>query len=168
VTVSPSRPSTRAVALALLALFLCQQARPARAQDDDPWLGHDKVLHFSVSIALGAGGYGGAALLVKPRWQRALLGGAVAVSVGGAKELYDLAGHGDPSWRDFTWDLAGSAVGVGLGYLIDLTVSHVLARRRARRVHTLSVQGLQATCLAPTRCAWRSPSGQSSPPDLFR
>jgi putative lipoprotein len=150
----------------LFALFLSLQALPARAQDDDPWLGHDKMAHFGVSIALGAGGYGGATLLVKPRWQRALIGGAVALSVGGAKELWDLAGHGDPSWRDFTWDLAGSTVGVALGYLIDLTVSHVQARRRAR--HTLSARSLQTRCLAPTRCAWRPPSDQSSPPGLLR
>jgi putative lipoprotein len=144
VTLSPSRPSTRAVALSLCALFLSLQSLPARAQDDDPWLGHDKMLHFGVSSALGAGGYGGAALLVKPRWQRALIGGALALSVGGAKELWDLAAHGDPSWRDFTWDVAGSAVGVGVGYLIDLTVSYVLARRR--RAEPPSRQTL-STCI---------------------
>jgi putative lipoprotein len=96
-------------------LVLCL-AVPARA--DDGW-GRDKSLHFGISVALGAGGYGGSALLVQPRWQRALLGGGFAIGVGGAKELWDIR-HGDPSWKDFTWDVAGAAVGVTVAYLLDL------------------------------------------------
>jgi putative lipoprotein len=157
--------SLRAIVLLLTLLF--QSAAVARARDDDPWLGHDKVLHFSVSIALGAGGYGASALWVEPRRQRALLGGAFALTVGGAKELYDLSGRGDPSWRDFSWDVLGSAVGVGVGYLIDLTVERVRHSRRETRT-ALSDQSRQTRCLAPRRCAWRTPSAQSSPPALVR
>ncbi len=102
----------------LLVVGLCLTS-PARA--DDGW-GRDKSLHFGISIALGAGGYGGASLLVKPRWARALLGGGLAIGVGGAKELWDIR-HGDPSWKDFTWDVIGSAAGVTVAYLLDLTLS---------------------------------------------
>jgi putative lipoprotein len=98
-----------------LLLVLCL-ASPARADD---WWGRDKGLHFGISIALGAGGYAGSSLLVQPRWARAAIGGGFAIGVGGAKELWDIR-HGDPSWRDFTWDVAGSAVGVTVAYLLDL------------------------------------------------
>lgn len=155
-------PSPRIVALALLVFLLCQQASRLQAQDEDPWLARDKAQHFGVSIALGASGYGGAAMVVKPRWQRALIGGAFAISVGGAKELYDLAGHGDPSWRDFTWDLVGSAVGVGLGYLIDLTVAHVMAKRRRAQSQSHHLGGvgrlrLHVECLSGTVTAGEHP-----------
>jgi putative lipoprotein len=101
-----------------LLLVLCL-ASPARA---DEWWGRDKSLHFGVSIALGASGYGGASLVTRPRWARAAIGGGFALSVGATKELWDIQ-HGDPSWRDFTWDVAGSAVGVAVAYVLDLTLS---------------------------------------------
>lgn len=162
------------VVLVLALLFL--SASSARAHDDDPWLARDKALHFSVSLALGAGGYGASSLLLEPRWQRALAGGAFALTVGGAKELYDLSGRGDPSWRDFTWDVLGSAVGVGVGYLVDLTVQRLRGSKRARanqgsaRSSTtlLSDQSRQTRCPAPRRCGGRPPSAQSSPPALVR
>ncbi|HEX5660247.1 MAG TPA: hypothetical protein VFX59_23795 [Polyangiales bacterium] len=101
-----------------LFLVLCLAA-PAHADD---WWGRDKSLHFGISIVLGAGGYAGSAPLVRPRWARAAIGGGFAVGVGGAKELWDIR-HGDPSWRDFTWDVAGSAVGVTVSSLLDLALT---------------------------------------------
>lgn len=109
----------------LLTLGLCLACVSARADERDPWLAGDKGLHFGVSVALGGAGYGASALVLPKRWQRAALGAAFSISLGGAKELYDLSGRGDSSWRDFTWDLTGTAVGVGLGYLIDLTVAQL-------------------------------------------
>jgi uncharacterized protein YfiM (DUF2279 family) len=153
--------------LLVLAWLVWLHAPAAEARDDDPWLGHDKVLHFSVSVALGAGGYGAAALLVEPRWQRAAIGGSLALAVGGAKELYDLSYRGDPSWRDFTWDVLGSAVGVGVGYLIDRALAHLLHRERDGP-RALGDRSRQTTCPAPRRCVGRSPSVQSSPPALVR
>jgi putative lipoprotein len=120
-----ARRSNRVIRALALALWFV--AAPARADD---WWGHDKALHFSVSIALGASGYGASSALLKPRWARAAVGGAFAIGVGGAKELWDIK-HGDPSWRDFSWDIAGSAVGVGVAYLIDLALAH--ARHGASR-----------------------------------
>jgi putative lipoprotein len=110
-------------ALALTSALTCLAfACPARATDPDPWWGKDKALHFTVSIGLGAGGYAASAVWLGERWQRAVAGAGFSLTLGAGKELYDLTGHGDASWRDFTWDVAGTAVGVGLACLLDLVL----------------------------------------------
>ena len=43
---------------------------------------------------------------------------AVALAAGAAKELWDVAGPGDASWRDFTWDVVGTATGVAVAFAI--------------------------------------------------
>ena len=83
----------------------------------------DKALHFGVSAGLAGGGYAVSALLLGRPWQRAVAGGTFSLTLGAAKELYDLSGHGDPSWRDFTWDVIGTAVGLGVALLVDAAVS---------------------------------------------
>ena len=113
----------------LLAIALCAaccmttlHGRARARADDDPWLGPDKALHFGVSTALASGGYAASALVLDPPWQRALVAAGFTLSLGAGKELYDATGHGDPSWRDFTWDVIGCAVGVGVSLLIDLAL----------------------------------------------
>ena len=102
-------------------------ATHARAGDDpDPWFGRDKALHFGASAALGAGGYGLGSLLFDKRLDAALLGGAVGLGVGAAKEGADALGLGTPSWRDFTWDVVGTVVGVALAFGLDV---HVFAQK---------------------------------------
>jgi putative lipoprotein len=108
------------VAIAV-SVVCCTSALRVRA-DDDPWLGRDKALHFGVSSAIASGSYAGTALLLDPPWQRALVAAGFTLSVGAGKELYDATGHGDASWRDFTWDALGCAVGVGVALLIDLAL----------------------------------------------
>lgn len=98
-------------------------ARPARADDPDPWLGTDKALHFGVSAALAGTGYGVSSLVLDEPATRALAGAGFSLTLGASKELYDLAGHGDPSWKDVTWDIAGTAVGVGVALLVDALLS---------------------------------------------
>ena len=44
----------------------------------------------------------------------------LSLAVGASKELFDLAGFGDPSWKDLTWDVVGTAVGVGIAVTLDL------------------------------------------------
>jgi len=106
-----------------LALALAVVSRPAAAAEPDPWFGPDKALHFGVSIGLAAGGYAAASPWLESRPQRALVGGAFSLTLGAGKELWDLAGHGDPSWRDFTWDVLGTAAGVALAVGIDALIS---------------------------------------------
>jgi len=109
---------SRIAALTLLVAF----ARPAMAADRDPWFGRDKALHFSASATLAMVGYGVGALKTPDPLTRPAVGATLGLSAGIAKELLDLAGTGDPSWRDLTWDVVGTATGVlvasGIDYLI--------------------------------------------------
>jgi putative lipoprotein len=119
-------------ALAVPLVFTCLAVGlPAHAADPDPWWGQDKALHFTVSIGLGSGGYAGSAVWLAERWQRVVAGSGFSLALGAGKELYDLADHGDASWRDITWDVAGTAVGVGLACLLDV----VLFPRPSRRAN---------------------------------
>jgi putative lipoprotein len=106
-----------------LALLVIVAAFPAAARADanvdDPWFARDKAYHFSVCSLLGAGGYGLSALVLERPYQRALTGAGVSVAVGALKEGVDALGYGDPSPRDFAWDVLGAGVGVGLAYAID-------------------------------------------------
>jgi putative lipoprotein len=101
--------------------------RAAWARDPDPWLGEDKLLHFSASAVAAGLGYGVSSVFVQPRTTRALIGATTALSLGIGKELYDATGRGDPSFRDLTWDVIGTAVGVGLSLGVDLLLSRATA-----------------------------------------
>lgn len=105
-----------------LALATMMLSRGALAQQADPWWGPDKQRHFTYSAAIAGVGYGGAALAYSDRAPRQLWGGAVAAGAGIGKEIYDLSGRGDPSWRDLTWDALGIATGLGVALLIDLAL----------------------------------------------
>jgi putative lipoprotein len=102
-------------------------AAPARAEDD-PWFGHDKALHFGASALIAAGGYAGAALATDDTRVRLAVGGGLALSAGVAKELWDLSGHGDASWRDLTWDVVGTATGLVVAAAIDWTIGKLTSR----------------------------------------
>jgi putative lipoprotein len=113
----------------LAACLVWTAAAPAAAQDD--WLGRDKALHFGVSAAIAASAYGVSAIwLEQPAW-RALAGTSTALAAGAVKELWDAAGHGDPSGKDFTWDLLGAVTGAGFALGVDLLVRHVRKKRGA-------------------------------------
>jgi len=104
----------------LLALtLLCSRAT---AEPSDPWWGRDKALHFGVSIGLSAGGYAAGSLFLDERWQRAAFGAGFSLTLGAGKEAYDATGRGDPSAKDFTWDVLGTVVGTGLALLVDVLV----------------------------------------------
>ncbi len=94
----------------------------SHAQGDD-WLGADKALHATVSAGLGVGGYALASLVWRPPPVRLVAGFGLALSVGVAKELVDLTGFGDASWRDLAWDAVGASLGalaaMGLDVVID-------------------------------------------------
>lgn len=111
----------------LVILSLWSGAGVAQS-DPDPWLGPDKALHFGFSAGLSALGYGGTALFTEDRVVRVTVGAGLGLVAGVGKELLDLAGLGHPSWKDLAWDVAGTAVGVLLSWVLDVFVITPLAR----------------------------------------
>jgi putative lipoprotein len=117
-----SRRSRLPLALLVASGLLLGRPGLARADGPDPWWGRDKALHFGFSAAIAGGGYAASTPFVSSYAGRAAFGGGLAVTAGVSKEVLDLAGLGDPSWRDLTWDVIGAAVGVGLSLGIDWAV----------------------------------------------
>jgi putative lipoprotein len=113
----------RALAVGLVLAL----SSPALAADPDPWFGRDKALHFAATASLAVAGYGGAALKTSDPVARAAVGGTLGLGAGIAKELFDLAGAGDPSWRDLTWDLVGTATGVLVATAVDYLIRQATA-----------------------------------------
>jgi putative lipoprotein len=124
----------------IFAALIVLLASPKEASAEDEWFGADKVLHFGVSAALSGGGYALASLAFDRKWERATTGAVFSLTLGAAKEFYDLAGHGDASWKDFTWDVAGTALGTGIALLIDAAVSGGNRVEPANRPVGLAVQ----------------------------
>ena len=109
-----------ATLLALLSLPGAANAQQAQPADPDPWLGRDKALHFTASTVLGGSAYAFSVPFTDRLVERVALGAGLSLAVGASKELFDLAGFGDPSWKDLTWDVVGTAVGVGIAVTLDL------------------------------------------------
>jgi len=78
------------------------------------------MLHFAASAGIAAGGYTAGAFAFDARYEALLLGGGLSLAAGTGKELRDMAGYGDPSWRDFTWDVIGVVAGLGVSWGVDL------------------------------------------------
>jgi len=95
-------------------------ASKAHASDDDPFFGTDKALHFVVAGAIAGTGYGITTAATGDRWKAFAIGGGVAIGAGALKEGFDAAGYGDPSWKDFAWDVIGAAAGLGVAWVIDV------------------------------------------------
>ena len=105
-----------------LVLLLSLSPQLALAEEADPWFGQDKLLHFLASSAITTGTYGVSGLVLDGRIPRALVAAGTSLTIGAGKELiYDRSGRGDPSWRDFTWDVLGTVAGLGVALLIDWT-----------------------------------------------
>ena len=132
----PQRRQSRASLTGLLLVSLTALAAPrvARADsaDADPWFGRDKLIHFAASGSLAVVGYANASMLTENRPARIGAGAALAVGAGVAKELWDLDGHGDASWRDLSWDLIGAATGLLVSVGVDWAV-HRMFRPPAGR-----------------------------------
>jgi putative lipoprotein len=90
--------------------------------DPDPWLGRDKAYHFLACAGITGAAYGVTALGTPDIRLRVVFGAGAGIGAGAAKELLDLAGFGDPSWRDFAWDVIGTVIGVGIAVSIDFAV----------------------------------------------
>lgn len=122
--VRPRRRGRRAAFVGFVgfAAFACLLSPGSARATDDPWFGRDKQKHFGASAIIAAGGYGAAAPFTESMTTRAIVGGSLAFTAGLAKEAWDLAGHGQPSWRDLTWDAVGTTVGVAVALAIDVVV----------------------------------------------
>ena len=102
-----------------VAIFALAPGAASAAPPSDPWTGPDKALHFTASAALAGGGYALAALGVEGTPGRLAGGAALALGAGAAKEAFDAAGFGTPSWRDVAWDVAGLAFGLLFSAAVD-------------------------------------------------
>jgi len=102
----------------LLPLFLLSLMPRSAAGDD--WVGRDKVLHFSASVAVGSAAFATSAWLHEsgPARDHALISAGAVVTLGAGKEFLDLARGSEFSYKDLTWDLAGGAVAVGVNLLL--------------------------------------------------
>lgn len=114
----------KVAAAAIIAALLV--SRNSVAADADPWIGRDKALHFDVSAGVAAATYAASAgWLVHARGSALALGGGVALGAGAAKELLDMTGLGDPSWKDFAWDAIGVVAGLALAWSMDMLLGGV-------------------------------------------
>jgi len=100
-------------------------ASKVRAQEADPWFGRDKALHFAASASLATVAYAGTSLVTDDRVTRIVAAATVALAAGVIKEVWDLTGHGDASWRDLTWDIVGTTTGVLFAYGIDWAIARL-------------------------------------------
>ena len=110
----------------LLVSLTATLAGPPVARADsanaDPWFGRDKLIHFAASGSLAVVGYANASMLTENRPLRIGAGATLALGAGVAKELWDLDGHGDASWRDLSWDVIGAATGLLVSVGVDWVV----------------------------------------------
>ena len=101
------------------------------AADDDPWTSTDKVIHYGVSAGIAAGGYTVGVFVFEPRAYALALGAGVATVAGVGKELADLGGYGNASWKDLAWDGLGMVTGLGLAWGVDLLIRGISASHPA-------------------------------------
>jgi putative lipoprotein len=102
----------------LAATVVLLAASSVRAETD-PWFARDKCQHFVVSTVLAGAAYAVAGSFDADPSSRLWAGGGVALGVGTAKELWDLTGRGDSSWKDLTWDGLGTATGLATAWWVD-------------------------------------------------
>jgi len=119
--VTSGRGPTRVAVLLALGSIASTVSVPARAEPD-PWIGRDKALHFAVAAGIAGAGYGVTTAFARDRWKAFAIGGGAALAAGALKEGYDATGRGDPSWKDFGWDVVGAAVGLAIAWGIDAAV----------------------------------------------
>jgi putative lipoprotein len=111
--------------LGVVLLMVCITSAPAHADD---WTGADKGAHFGYSAAFGAGATTTVPLVggPGPDWRSFAIGAGIGVVPGIAKEVWDLSGRGDASWKDLAWDAIGAVVGAGIVWAVQAitTPSH--------------------------------------------
>ena len=108
----------------MLASAVAGRSAPVTAQPaEEPWWGPDKALHFGLSAAIAAGGYGvGVAAFDGHTGGALVLGAGLSLGAGFAKETLDAAGLGTPSYKDLLWDVLGTTVGLGVALVVHQIV----------------------------------------------
>jgi uncharacterized protein YfiM (DUF2279 family) len=101
---------------AILILFII--VAPTSAFAEDKWFAADKAKHFGAAAGIGAGGYAVGVPLTEDRRWRFVLGTGAGAGAGAIKELRDRR-RGQPSWRDFTWSVAGGVAGSLIAWIVD-------------------------------------------------
>lgn len=105
-------------ALRLSAILLLFGCSGCTHYANDQWAGKDKAEHFIGSAVLAAAG---TAYADNQGWNAARsrsFGLLFSVSLGATKELYDSREGGSGwSWKDFSWDIGGAAVGYSAYHL---------------------------------------------------
>ena len=115
-------PAVRATVHAVLhdsvSDTVCNTARINTA-DGDRWFARDKAKHVAASAIIQLAAF--FAFRSAPARQSVAIvrASAVTLSIGAGKELWDRSGHGDASWKDFTWDGIGILAGSGLAVAVD-------------------------------------------------
>jgi len=104
------------LALGLGLLGGCASFHGSNDQDD-LWWAEDKAKHVTLSAALATGTTWEARHLGAPTPGAAAGGVSLTLSAGLAKELWDatVADGTGWSWKDLTWDLAGTLLGTWAG-----------------------------------------------------
>jgi putative lipoprotein len=109
-----------AFALTVAATLAAGDARADGA--DDSWTSTDKFIHYGVSAGIAVSGYVVGAMIFDTR-AHALATGAVATTVAGVgKELADLTGYGNASFKDLAWNGLGMVTGLAVAWGIDLLI----------------------------------------------
>jgi putative lipoprotein len=95
-------------------------ALPGRAQAaDDAWWGKDKQKHLLLSSGAAFVTY---VWLGHSGMEPSLRMGATALvvlGVGALKEARDALGYGHASWKDMTWNVIGTAVGLIVAWVVE-------------------------------------------------
>lgn len=77
---------------------------------------------MGVCAGLTGGGYALSTQITDDVAGRAALAASVGIGAGLGKEVLDAMGLGDPSWKDFLWDVIGTGIAVSVSVSIDLGV----------------------------------------------
>ena len=101
----------------LLALVLAAQIHGL-----DDIGGPDKVEHVAANLAIVDAVWAAAAYADAPLWLRIVASTSTAATASAGKELWDLAGHGTPSFGDLTYDAFGIVAGVGFALAVESLV----------------------------------------------
>ncbi|MGV3625778.1 MAG: YfiM family protein [Archangium sp.] len=96
------------------------------AAPNDPWIGPDKALHFSVSAGLSAGGYAAASFFTDDIPTRLAVGATLAGIAGIGKEILDVLTYGYSSYKDLAWDALGITTGLVLSWLVNQLIVRVM------------------------------------------